>query len=65
MHTWIMALELSKIKVYALLVKKFYPVFIKLGEYVCGHNISTKLYPAKSPRHSLIMALELSKIVSN
>jgi len=36
--------------------------FIKLGEYVGGHNISTKFYNLPiPPRHSWIMALELSK----
>ena len=33
--------------------KGFHPVFIKLGEYVGGHNISTKFYNLpNSPRHS-------------
>jgi len=42
--------------------KRFYPVFIKLGEYVGGRNISTKFYYLPNPpRHSWIMALELSK----
>jgi len=42
--------------------KSFHPVFIKLGEYVGGHNISTKFYNLLNlPRHSWIMALELSK----
>jgi len=44
--------------------KSFHQVVIKLGDYVGGHNISTKFYNlpnAKSPRHSWIMALELSK----
>ena len=29
--------------------KSFYPVFIKLGEYVGGHNISTKVYNSQIP----------------
>jgi len=42
--------------------KSFYQVFIKLGEYVGGHNISTKFYNLPNlPRHPWIMALELSK----
>jgi len=42
--------------------KIFHPVFIKLSEYVGGHNISTKFYNLPNPpRHSWIMALELSK----
>jgi len=42
--------------------KSFYPVLIKLGEYVSGHNILTKFYNLPNPpRHSWIMALELSK----
>jgi len=34
--------------------KKFHLVFIKLGEYVAGHNNSTKFYnqPNPPPRHS-------------
>jgi len=43
--------------------KSFCPVFIKLGEYVGGHNISTMFYNQPNPlMHSWIMALELSKI---
>jgi len=43
------------------LSESFYPVFIKLGEYVGVHNISTKFYNQPNPpRHSWIMALELS-----
>jgi len=38
--------------------KSFHPIFIKLG----GHNISTTFYNLPNPpRHSCIMALELSK----
>ena len=41
----------------------FHWVFIKLGEYVDRHNISTKFYNQPNPsRHSWIMALDLSKI---
>jgi len=29
--------------------KSFHQVFIKLGEYVGGHNISTKLYNQPNP----------------
>ena len=29
--------------------KSFHRVFIKLGEYVCGHNISTKFYNQPNP----------------
>jgi len=33
--------------------KSFHPVFIKLGEYIGGHNISTKFYNQPNPpRHS-------------
>jgi len=33
--------------------KSFYQVFIKFGEYVGGHNISTKVYNKPNPpRHS-------------
>ena len=42
--------------------KSFHQVFIKLDEYVGGHNISTKFYNQFTPRHSWIMALELTKI---
>jgi len=43
--------------------KSFHQVFIKLGEYVGRHNISTKFYNQPNPpMHSWIMALELSKI---
>jgi len=46
--------------------KSFHPFFIKLGEHVGRHNISTKFYNQPySLRHSWIMALELSKIVQN
>jgi len=46
--------------------KSFHPIFIKLGEQVGGHNISTKFYNQPNPpRHSWIMALELSNIVQN
>ena len=42
--------------------KSFYPVFIKLGKYVGGHNISTKFYNQPNPpMHTWILALELSK----
>ena len=42
--------------------KSFHQVFIKLGEYVGGHKIMTKFYNQPNPpRHSWIMALELSK----
>jgi len=42
--------------------KSFHPIFIKLGEYVGVHNVSTKFYNQPNPpRHSWIMALELSK----
>jgi len=42
--------------------KSCHPVFIKLGEYDGGHNISTKFYSLPNPIwHSWIMALELSK----
>jgi len=30
--------------------KSFHPVFIKLGEYVGGHNISTKSYNLPNPQ---------------
>ena len=44
------------------LSKSFHPVFIKLGEYVGGHNISTKFYNLPNPpRHSWIMAHECLK----
>jgi len=40
--------------------KSFHPVFIKLGEYVGGHDISTKFYNLPNPpRLSWIMVLEL------
>ena len=43
--------------------KSFHPIFIKLGEYVCKHNITTKFYNLANPLwHSGIMALVLSKI---
>ena len=43
--------------------KSFHPVFIKHGEHVGRHNISTKFYNQPvPPMHSWIMALELSKI---
>jgi len=43
--------------------KIFHEVFIKLGEYVGGRNISTKFNnQLNPPMHSWIMALELSKI---
>jgi len=62
-HSWIMALELSKIKVSLSKSKSIHPVFLKFGEYVDRHNISTKFYNLPNPpRHSWIMALELSKI---
>jgi len=42
--------------------KSFHAVFIKLSEYVGEHNIPTKFYNLLNPpRHSCIMALELSK----
>jgi len=42
--------------------KSFHPVFIKVGEYVGGHYISTKFYNLPNPaRNACIMALELSK----
>jgi len=44
-----MALELSKIGVYAVKSKSFHPVFINLGEYVGRHNISTKFYNLLNP----------------
>jgi len=38
--------------------KSFRQVFIELGEYVGGHNVSTKFYNQPDPpRHSWIMAL--------
>jgi len=44
--------------------KSFHTIFIKLGKYVGGHNILTKFYnQTNPPRHSWIMAHELSKIV--
>jgi len=42
--------------------KSFHSVFIKLGEYVGGHNISTKFYNLpNTSRHFWIIARELSK----
>ena len=35
--------------VFALLIKEFYPVLIKLGEYVGGHNISTTFFNQPNP----------------
>jgi len=34
--------------------KIFYQVFIKLGEYVGGHNISTKFYNLPNPPQALL-----------
>ena len=35
--------------------KSFHLIFIKLGEYVCGHNISTKFYNQPNPPpHALL-----------
>jgi len=63
MHSWIMALDCPKLGFPLSKSKSFYPVFIKLGEYIGGHNILTKFYNQPNPpRHSLIMALEFSKI---
>jgi len=46
--------------------KRFHQVFIKLSEYVGGHDISTKFYHQPNPSsHSWIMTLELSRIVQN
>jgi len=45
-----MALELSKIRFYALLVLKFYLVFIKLRENDVGHTILTKFYNLSIPQ---------------
>jgi len=46
--------------------RSFHQVFIKLCEYVGVHYVSTKFYNQPNPpRHSGIMALELSKIVKN
>jgi len=61
-HSWIITLELSTIRGFPLSKSKsFCPVFIRLGEYVGGHNISTKFYNLpNSPRHPWIIALELS-----
>jgi len=43
--------------------RSFHQFFIKLDEYVGVHNVSTKFYNQPNPpRHSGIMALELSKI---
>ena len=40
----------------------FHPVFIKLGEYVCGHNISTRFYnQPNSPGTSELWPLNCPK----
>jgi len=44
MHTWLMALELSKIRVSALSVKELLSCLDHTWEYVGCHNISTKLF---------------------
>ena len=55
--------KLSTIRVPLYKSNSCHSIFVKLGEYVGGHNISTKLYNLPNPtRHSWIMAFELSTI---